>query len=109
MFENINCYIDASLTNIRSIYEKDEVFINFDNLRVKRVNRTEYHIIGEFNVFVELGNDYQVCADQNIIMKTLIISYTISSLKDGCIRNPEILIRKQLIMWDRTNFVITYR
>lgn len=53
-------YFDVMITNGLPIVTNDHKYINFDKLRVKRVNRSGYFLVGEFEPFIELGDDYQV-------------------------------------------------
>lgn len=53
---------EVDLTGGNSLVCNETKFISFDKLRVKKVSHTEYLVDGEINVFVELGNEFQVCS-----------------------------------------------
>ena len=60
LFKNVYCYFDVQVTLGKALNPDDTETINLNNLRVKRLNKTEYQIIGEFETYKELTNDYEV-------------------------------------------------
>ena len=50
--------MEISLTDGEVIIKNDERYLNMDNLRVRKVNRTHHLIIGNFTLHVNQGNDY---------------------------------------------------
>jgi hypothetical protein len=56
----IDCYFEISLTSGQAIIKNDTEFMNFDKLRVKKFNRSGHVLDGEIELFVEIGNDYEV-------------------------------------------------
>lgn len=56
-----DCLFEVDLTDGRAIVPNDDQFVNFDNLRVKKVNHSDHFLIGTIEFFVDLSNDYEVC------------------------------------------------
>jgi len=56
----IFAYFDLQLTDGGPLIASDSKYINFDKLRVKKVNRTTHLLIGELETFKDFGNDFQV-------------------------------------------------
>ena len=50
--------MEFSLTHGEPIIKNDEKYLNLDNVRVRKVNRTHHLIIGNFTMHVNQGNDY---------------------------------------------------
>ncbi|CAO1414374.1 unnamed protein product [Diamesa tonsa] len=51
--------MEFSLTHGEPIVKNDNNYLNLDNVRVKKVNRTHHLIIGNFTMYVDQGNDYE--------------------------------------------------
>ena len=54
--------MEFSLTHGEPIVKKDDKYINLDNVRVRKVNRTHHLIIGNFTMHVNQGNEYEFFA-----------------------------------------------
>lgn len=53
-------YLEVTLTDVKPMVPNDHKFINFDNLKIRRENKTEHVIFGSIEVFVELSNEFEV-------------------------------------------------
>ena len=51
--------MEFSLTHGEPIIRNDENYLNLDNVRVKKVNRTHHLIIGNLSMHVNQGNEYE--------------------------------------------------
>ena len=51
--------MEFSLTHGEPIIKNDENYVNLDNVRVKKVNRTHHLLIGNFTMHVNQGNEYE--------------------------------------------------
>jgi cell division protein FtsL len=56
----VHCYREISITNGQAIYVESHKVINFDNLRVKKVNRSDHLLVGSIETFVDIGDDFYV-------------------------------------------------
>lgn len=63
----IASYLEVTLTDVNPIVHNDTKFINFDNIKIHRMNKTEHVISGYFEAFVELSNDYEVNMNLKIV------------------------------------------
>lgn len=95
----ILCYLDATLTNGKPIEYNDDKCVNFDKLRIKRVNKTEFVVLGSFQTFVELSNDYEVKL-RKIFVGSL-IDFHDFRWKCYFIKRLEMTTRKLLFMSDQ--------
>lgn len=59
-----DCFFEILLTSGQAIVSNDTKYLNLDKIRMRRVNRTEYVIVGEFEPFIELSNSYEVKKDK---------------------------------------------
>lgn len=55
-----SCFFHVEFTDGRPIFWGDNKTINFDNMRVRRVNRSDHLVTGSFETFVEIGDDFEV-------------------------------------------------
>lgn len=53
-------YIEASLRHFEPLEINATKHVNFDKMRIKKVNRTHHLFLGEIEVFQEFGNEYKV-------------------------------------------------
>lgn len=51
---------DVTLTDGRPLVAHDTKFVNLDNLRVRKVNKTHHLIVGTFEVFRDINNNFEV-------------------------------------------------
>lgn len=103
IFYQVDCYLEVFLTSAKSIYPGDKRVINFDNIRVKRVNRSDHLLIGTFEAFVELGNNIEVSENDHCVTPFLnnfltviffeIFHFRISRLRVCCTKKLELAIR----------------
>ncbi|CAO1414382.1 unnamed protein product [Diamesa tonsa] len=54
--------MEFSLTHGEPIVKNDQYYVNLDNVRVRKVNRTHHLIIGNLTLFVDQGNEYEFFA-----------------------------------------------
>lgn len=54
------CFAEVQFTHARALVPNDTKFINFDDLKIEKVNQTGFMLSGSFELFVDLGNDYDV-------------------------------------------------
>lgn len=54
------CFAEIQFTSSRSRIPNDTTFMNFDNLKIERANQSGYSLSGSFELFVDLGNDYEI-------------------------------------------------
>ncbi|CAO1384155.1 unnamed protein product [Diamesa hyperborea] len=54
--------MEVSLTHGEPMVKNDNTYINLDNVRVKKVNRTHHLLIGNFTLFINQGNEYEFFA-----------------------------------------------
>ena len=54
--------MEVSLTHGEPMVKNDNKYINLDNVRVKKVNRTHHLLIGNFTLFIDQGNEYEFFA-----------------------------------------------
>ena len=59
-FEMFHCFFEVSMTGAGPLKPGNNKYINFDKVRVKKVNKTGHYLIGELKTFIELDDDYQV-------------------------------------------------
>jgi hypothetical protein len=63
----INClsaeYLEVSITNGQPIYSDNNI-INFDDLKVKKVNKSDHYLVGTVETFEDLGNDFDASIHQ---------------------------------------------
>lgn len=60
VFRKVFGYVEVSITNGQPIFSGSKKVINLDNLRVKKVNHSDHLIVGGFETFLSLGNDFDV-------------------------------------------------
>lgn len=53
-------YQEVSITDGRPIVANDTKFINFDNLRVRKVNKTHHLIVGTVEIFRDISNKFKI-------------------------------------------------
>lgn len=56
----VSGYIEASLRHFEPLEINATKHVNFDKMRIKKVNRTHHLFLGELEVFQEFGNEYKV-------------------------------------------------
>lgn len=56
----IDGYFEVDMTGGKSMVPNETKFINFDMLRVKKVSHTKYSMVGTIDIFVDLGNEFEV-------------------------------------------------
>lgn len=54
--------MEVSLNHGEPMIKNDNAYLNLDNIRVKKVNRTHHLIVGNFTLNVNQGNDYMFFA-----------------------------------------------
>ncbi|CAO1414366.1 unnamed protein product [Diamesa tonsa] len=54
--------MEFSLSHGEPMVKDDQHYLNMDNLRVKKVNRTHHLLIGNFTLYVNQGNEYEYFA-----------------------------------------------
>lgn len=59
-FEMFTAYRETDLRHFEPLYRNLTKHVNFDKLRIKKVNRTHTMFLGEIEVFQSFGNNYQV-------------------------------------------------
>lgn len=52
-------YVEVSITDGKPIYCNNTV-LNFDDLKVKKINRSDHYLFGTVEVFEDVGNDLTV-------------------------------------------------
>lgn len=57
---NSSGFVDIELIHGKPIFWGNNETINFDYLRVRRVNRSDHLVTGRFETFVDLGEDFEV-------------------------------------------------
>lgn len=61
IFFNRNvAYQEVTLTEGHAMVANDTKFINFDNLRVRKVNKTHHLLVGTVDVIRDIGNDFNM-------------------------------------------------
>lgn len=66
IFVGISCnfiacaFKEADLRYFEALVPNATKHVNFDKLRIKKVNKTHHLFLGELEVFNEFGNDYKV-------------------------------------------------
>lgn len=55
-------FIEASLRHYESLVPGARKHVNFDNLRVKKINKTHHAFLGDLEVFREFGDEYKITA-----------------------------------------------
>lgn len=58
--EAFAAFMETSLRHYESLKPGATKHVNFDKMRVKKVNKTHHAFFGEIEVFQEFGNIYQV-------------------------------------------------
>lgn len=53
-------FIEASLNGVEVLTKNAKEHVNFDKLKVKRMNRTHHGFLGELEVFEDFGNQYTI-------------------------------------------------
>lgn len=53
-------FIETTLRHFEPLVKGATKHVNFDKLRIKKVNKTHHLFLGEFEVFESLGNQYQI-------------------------------------------------
>lgn len=66
VLKQTDCLFEVQLTLGTALVPNDRKFINLDRIRVKKFNHSEFYLIGEAEVFVELSNDFQVYTTDKI-------------------------------------------
>lgn len=59
-FSEVFSFYEASLTEGQAIVANDTKFINFDNLKVKTVNKTHHLLIGTIDVLRDIDNSFKL-------------------------------------------------
>lgn len=58
--ETFAAFMETSLRHYESIIPGATKHVNFDKMRVKKVNKTHHAFFGDIEVFQEFGNNYKV-------------------------------------------------
>lgn len=58
---SVSCaYVEASLRHYESIVPGQTKHVNFDKMRVKKINKTHHAFLGDLEVFQEFGDEYKI-------------------------------------------------
>lgn len=60
---------EVQFTRANSLFPNDKNFIDFDNLKILQVNQSGFLLKGSFEIFVDLGDDYEVRLIEGIDMR----------------------------------------
>lgn len=55
-FNAFFCYHDVTITDGHAIIPKDRKFVNFDNLRVRKINKTHHLLAGRVELMRDIGD-----------------------------------------------------
>jgi hypothetical protein len=53
-------FMEFELKHFEPLVKNDTKYVNFDNIRVKKVNKTHHLVVGDFEVFQDVTNDFKV-------------------------------------------------
>ena len=53
-------YLEVSITSGQPIFSGNSSILSLDNLRVRKVNKTDHLLVGSFEIFEDVGNDFDV-------------------------------------------------
>lgn len=56
----LGAFIEASLRHFEVLEPNSTKHVNFDKMRIKKVNKTHHLFLGDIEVFQEFGNEYKV-------------------------------------------------
>lgn len=54
------CYKELIITSGQPMVVGNKKVVNLDNLRVKKVNHSDHFLVGSFETFLDIGNDFNV-------------------------------------------------
>lgn len=75
-----SAFTEASLNGVDVLTKNAKEHVNFDKLKVKRMNRTHHGFLGELEVFEEFGNQYTITG---LIYKQQGYEYRLTPFKLG--------------------------
>lgn len=80
LFEMFHSFMETTLRHYESDVPGQKEHINFDKLRVKKINRTHHAFLGEMELFEEFGDKYIV---SSIVWKMAGNEYKLMPFKLG--------------------------
>lgn len=60
LFEMLYGYMETSLRHYEALVPGQSKHVNFDKMRVKKMNKTHHAFLGDLEVFQEFGDQYKI-------------------------------------------------